>query len=311
MYSNVLLEICRERPVDIVQVHNVINTLTILPKNAYIQTINKRDRYINSSLMYAVMNNNYDLTQLLLENNADPNLINMYEQSTIIHACSNKNVKMLELLIEYKADINLKDIDRLTPINRLCQEYKPSKITKTMIKILLKQPNIDLSSTNRGECNTPLLHAVINNDFKLMVSLLNVMLKQSNYSTINDSYNRQGDNLVNITSQKIKSKIFKYIVQNHLKYGINLKSTRKDIVLDAFRDENVFTIKLLINNKFRLTGNLLYELSDPYYSRQRNQVQLCLKYHGEIFTKRSLNVIFRVNCTSKITTFIFILQTLI
>lgn len=67
---------------------------------------NKNKTELNLTLICAVKNNDLEMSEKLLQFNADPNFKKLY--SALFHAIQNKNVSMVELLITHHADVNPK-----------------------------------------------------------------------------------------------------------------------------------------------------------------------------------------------------------
>lgn len=85
--------------------NNNIKMLNNLLKKEY---INKKNSNGATLLYFAVERDNINITKLLLEKGANPNICNHKEQnqSPLYQAIMNKNYEMIKLLIEYKADYN-------------------------------------------------------------------------------------------------------------------------------------------------------------------------------------------------------------
>lgn len=64
---------------------------------------------MGTALMAAVVKGNYEITKMLLENGANPNLRDANQSTALIYATLFKNKEILQLLVAYKADKSLKD----------------------------------------------------------------------------------------------------------------------------------------------------------------------------------------------------------
>ena len=69
---------------------------------------------MGTALMGAVYKNQFDLVNLLLENKANPNLVDANGASALILATQNANVDLIKLLLKYKADKTIKTKDGKT-----------------------------------------------------------------------------------------------------------------------------------------------------------------------------------------------------
>jgi len=83
----------------------------------------------NTPLYFAVSYDNFEMSELLLKNNANPNV------NSILHkACEKQNLKMVKLLTEYKADVNFADNNGRTP---LFTAIEAKKANKEIIRFLI------------------------------------------------------------------------------------------------------------------------------------------------------------------------------
>ncbi len=72
--------------------------------------INHKNKYGLTVLHYSVYHNNYELTELLLENGADPNSNETEKKSSpIFFAIDKSDIQSVELLLKYKTDVNIQD----------------------------------------------------------------------------------------------------------------------------------------------------------------------------------------------------------
>ena len=69
---------------------------------------------MGTALMGAVYKNQFDLVNLLLENKANPNLVDANGASALILATQTGNVEMVKLLLKFKADKTVKTKDGKT-----------------------------------------------------------------------------------------------------------------------------------------------------------------------------------------------------
>lgn len=95
------------------------------------EILDHRDSKTNSSLLLrAVINNNYSMSELLLEKGANPDLQNIYMDTALHHAVDNGNHKIINLLLEKGADPNLVQQDGETPMHiaALKGDYKVIKL---------------------------------------------------------------------------------------------------------------------------------------------------------------------------------------
>ncbi len=83
-----------------------IETATFLAKR--VENINVNSN-VGTALMAAVYKENIEITKMLLEFKADPNIADLNETTALHYAVRFSNVELIKLLVAYGADINLKD----------------------------------------------------------------------------------------------------------------------------------------------------------------------------------------------------------
>jgi len=118
---------------------NINNLKTLLSNKYAYDKINSKDIYRWTPLHCAVNNNNYDTTELLLDNNAKINIPTQTGDYPIHKAAKNGNVSIVKLLLERNSAIDKKNKQRKTPLDlaiengnnevvKLLQNYKKRKI---------------------------------------------------------------------------------------------------------------------------------------------------------------------------------------
>jgi len=79
--------------------------IKLLKEKPYL--LNEPQEKFGFTILYkAVVNKNYNLCEFLLENNADPNLKNLYGETPLHQAVEIENNKIINLLLEKGADPN-------------------------------------------------------------------------------------------------------------------------------------------------------------------------------------------------------------
>ena len=83
------------------------NIIKLLKEKPYL--LNQPQEKFGFTILYkAVVNKNYNLCEFLIENNADPNLKNIYGETPLHQAIEVENNKIINLLLENGADPNSK-----------------------------------------------------------------------------------------------------------------------------------------------------------------------------------------------------------
>lgn len=93
--------------------------------------IEMKDKFGNTALVIAVVNDNFPIAKLLLENGADANALYKENDNLINIALTNNSDEMLDLLLDYRSEFkyNEKTIDTLNK----------TKYTKTVSKFIIKK----------------------------------------------------------------------------------------------------------------------------------------------------------------------------
>jgi ankyrin repeat protein len=87
---------------DSLDTENIIKLLKEKP-----HLLNQKQEKFGITLLYkAVLGKNYNLCEFLLDNNADPNIKNIYGETPLHQAIDQENNKIINLLLEKGADPN-------------------------------------------------------------------------------------------------------------------------------------------------------------------------------------------------------------
>ena len=126
----------------------------------------------NSTILhFAVLGDNIDLIQYIIDKGVDIDSRNNFEESPIHWCCKEGNLKILKLLIDNGADYNAKDFDGNTPLH-WAVEYDQEEMVSYLLSlgVLYDEPNI--------KQKTPMELAILNSSLKSM-SILNAHLTKS------------------------------------------------------------------------------------------------------------------------------------
>ncbi len=104
----------------------------------------------NVAIYYAVKNRNIEITKLLLEYNANPNIENKNGWTLLHIASKNNSVDIVKLLIDAGADLYIKNKYGLTPLH-IASKYDSIDVIKFLINygidINIKNEDAGLPST--------------------------------------------------------------------------------------------------------------------------------------------------------------------
>ena len=124
---------------------NIIKKLFTIPDMK--KHINIENAYGNIPLLEAVKVEDLELTNLLLENGADPKYIpinDIYNWTVLHEACYLNDFDMIILLLEYGANINSQDITGQTPIfYAIRNKYNLHPVINSMVTRLLLENGAD------------------------------------------------------------------------------------------------------------------------------------------------------------------------
>ena len=184
----------------------------------------------NSLLHLSVQNENYNLTEMLIEYNADINSRNILEQTALHLAIQTENHKIINLLLEKNADPNVRDINGETPMHIAAYngDYKVIKLLllfKADIYIMNnnKMYPIDYAKeTGHKKCFDVLIKASEKNKNTNNISTVNNNNYMINITTspCNDGIN----NLSTITNTPFMNYVNSYTNSNSTKKHRNIHS---------------------------------------------------------------------------------------
>ena len=121
-----------------------------LAAGADIDVKNKYNEY--SALTLAISKGHLEIVTLLLEKNANPNVIVLFNRMPLMLAVSKHNVEMATLLLENNAKVNATDENGMTPLLYSCAcmyRYPDSQKSYIEILTLLFKAGADNNSANK------------------------------------------------------------------------------------------------------------------------------------------------------------------
>lgn len=132
----------------------------------YPELINESDSKLGWTELYrSVVCGQYNIVEVLLQSNADPNIKSKMGDTALHRAASNKQRAIAKLLLTYKADPNIQQNDGESPLHQACiqGDYKMAK--------LLLQHNANPNMQDSVYGKTP-LHYVVDHCYTNIVALL-------------------------------------------------------------------------------------------------------------------------------------------
>ncbi len=143
------------------EVYTPLHIATIKNHKEVVQTLIRHGADLNiqseptysAALIYAVDNQNLEITKLLLESGADPNIFDTRGGTALQYACYYDNFDIIKLLVEYKANVNAHS---LITSHEYVDTYGYTALMRASesgnvgaVKLLLAN-NADVSLTNEG-----------------------------------------------------------------------------------------------------------------------------------------------------------------
>lgn len=290
-----------------------IFSINFLAKNG----ANVNDNNIGYSACYtpltlAIKNNNIDIVNVLLSNNADVNLPDKEGRSPLSEAISNQNKDIVNILLNHNADVNLPNIDGLRPLS-LAARNNNIELAKLLIS-----HNADLNFVENGEAtpkiialyhgkSTPISIALYHGNYEIIELLidsganLNINIEGYNkfflevlfYHFKRLDYNDDDKQNYNHLIKKVITagadlnllsdnglEIFKFYYQNKdieilnfFRENLNLYLSRRGVIDDLARNLDVSTIEFLINQG--VNTNQLYPTHGTLTIENEEPVAVC------------------------------------
>jgi ankyrin repeat protein len=193
-----------------------------------------------------------DIVELLLKNNADPNMLTD-GYTVLIYTCRysnlNSNFKMVNLLLIYGADPNIKDIDGFDSFMISCRNSNNGSNIET-VKLLLNH-GIDVNTRNI-EGFTPLMGSSRYTKTYSTIETVKVLLENGADPNLQ---NNDGNTALILSSRYTKKESSIETVKLLLEYGadVNIKNhVGWDALMQSCRytdiDSTIETVKLLLEN---------------------------------------------------------------
>ncbi|XP_015910756.1 ankyrin repeat and protein kinase domain-containing protein 1 [Parasteatoda tepidariorum] len=126
-----------------------------------------RSTIADEPLRLAIVNNHYEIAELLLHHGANPNA--RYFLGAEINLISPLNTRFLELLLKYGADPNSKDRTGITPLMKACRHPKGLQAAQMLIKY---GANVNEMTPERHDHRTVLHYAVLSGNMDIVKLLL-------------------------------------------------------------------------------------------------------------------------------------------
>lgn len=112
--------------------------------------INSVDSLGNNALIYAIKDNNYEMTKYLIDKGAEVNSSNNNEETPLILAIKNQNVKIIDLLIKNNADLKYENSNGKTLLD-YAKEQEKEEVVITIEAAILAEKKEEIDKKNKTE----------------------------------------------------------------------------------------------------------------------------------------------------------------
>lgn len=224
--------------------------------------INHNNISLITPLFYASQSNNCDIAEILIKNNADVNKKNILGDTPLMYAIKNNNVNMVKLLIDNNADINAENKDKISVI-----DYAYKTLNNDIINLLIHN-NINLKHKD-CDGNSPIYY-ILNSENK--ANIKNNLINYINICDDRDFLNLNEQTPLHIACfNNHTSDIIDLLITDN---NINLKdSARYTPLVYAVLSGNINNVKLLLDKGAEL-----------YSTKTLNLLHICLnKYNSDVF----------------------------
>ena len=170
----------------------------------------------NTALIFATMNNNTEVAQFLLENNANVNLVNKGQQAgrnALFYAIENKKFELANLIIQ-KMGTNFQDFqlqnsaDNRATLLMFIAKYGDFPFAQIAVPLIVKQKKSALESRDRAGM-TPFLYAAAYNDNPDVLKVFRAY-GANVYAVTNEKENARQLAEKNNNNEEVKSKLEDY-----------------------------------------------------------------------------------------------------
>lgn len=222
----------------------------------YLQTgdVNIKNERGMGLLHYAIMFNNQEIFDMLLENYADVNIQDSFGDTPVIYCIVNNRMGFLKNLLSHGANLKLKNKDGQSALFKACNLGR-----EEMIYLLLETLNYNLNEKDSKK--ETIFMALIRS------RNLNLLEKLPIDDKVIDDKNYLGETPLHIACRSADSKIVKYLLEK--KAFVNIKNNTKETPLFyAIESGNTDVIDILLRYgaipDCRSTyGETVFDLANP------------------------------------------------
>lgn len=249
------------------------NNISSLRKYLSTGDVNIKNERGMSLIHYAIIFNNSDVFDLLLENYIDINITDKYGDTPIHYCVINNRIGFLKTLIRKGADLNKKNLDGQAPLFKACSLGR-----EDMIYLLLESTNFNLYEKDSKD-ETVFMSLVRSRNLDLL-NKINIDDK------IIDVKNYIGDSPLHVASRSGDIKVVEFLINNHAFVNAKNKSGETPLFY-AVQTLNKEVIDILLKNGAVLDckstfGDTIYDLIPTYelssYINEKSEKYKCYLY---------------------------------
>jgi len=251
------------------------NNIYALKKYLENGDVNVKNERGMSLLHYAIVFNNNEIFNLLLENYINVNIKDNHGDTPVHYCVVNNKIGFLKNLIRHNADINIKNNDGQSPLFKACSLGR-----ETIVYLLLESSNFNLYETDSKD-ETVFMALVRSRN----LDLLNKLVLDDK---IVDFKNFAGETPLHIACKTGDISIVNYLIQNRA--FVNAKNnTGETPMFYAVRAQHLNVIDLLLKNGAILDckstfGDTVYNMIPTYelssYINEKSEAHHTYLYHS-------------------------------
>lgn len=249
------------------------NNISQLRKYLANGDVNVKNERGMSLIHYAIIFNNSEIFDLLLENFININIQDKYGDTPIHYCVVNNRIGFLKSLIRNGADVTIKNNDGQAPLFKACSLGR-----EEMIYLLLESTNFNLHEKDNKE-ETVFFTLIRSRN----LDLLNKIVLDDN---IVDIPNYIGETPLHIASKSGDIRVVDYLIKNHVFINSKNKSGETPLFY-AVNQQNKEIIDVLLKNGALLDckstfGDTIYDLI-PTYELSSFINEKCEKYKTYLY----------------------------
>jgi ankyrin repeat protein len=215
--------------------HSILELLLKIDKNKIgLSIVNQYDSNMKTPLMYAIENKNLKSINLLLQYNANPNILDSDDKNSLFYAINTKQENIIKLILP-----KINNINNLSILGETCLH----------VACLINMPKINLLLDNNININQQ--------NYKNEYTALHIAILLQNYDIINILLNNKNINVniqTNIGNTALHLAMLKYN-----KEIVSMLKNNKNINYNLWNIDSEIPLHILLKNKMDIYNDILIE----------------------------------------------------